>query len=250
MIKEIENYGVLKLTQEGFRFLKKSYTILVPEDHDYTNEDEDLDPTIISGSDSGGVDKVLFSVLKDIRKKIATKENLPPYVIFEDRSLEDMTIQYPINMEEMSQIIGVGVSKAQKYGESFVEIIKKYVEENEIERPQDLVVKSVINKSGLKVYIIKSIDKKLPLEDIAMAKNLTIDELLTEIESIIASGTKLNIQYHINENVDEYHQEEILELLRESEYDDISEILEELGEEEYTEEEVRLMRIYFLSKFG
>jgi len=250
LIKEIENYGVLKLTQEGFRFLKKSYPILVPEDHDYTSGEEDIDSTIISGSDGGGVDKVLFSILKDLRKKIATKENLPPYVIFEDRSLEDMTIQYPINKEEMNQIIGVGASKSQKYGDPFIDAIKKYVEENEIERPQDLVVKSVINKSGLKVYIIKSIDKKLPLEDIALAKNLDMDSLLTEIESIVASGTKLDIQYYIDEFVDVYHQEEILELLRESEYDDVNEILEELGEEEYTEEEVRLMRIVFLSKFG
>lgn len=250
LIKEIENYGVLKLTQEGFRFLKKSYPILVPEDHDYTNEDEDMDPAIMSSSDGGGVDKVLFGILKDMRKKMATKENLPPYVIFEDRSLEDMTIQYPINMEEMRQIIGVGISKAQKYGDPFIDVIKKYVEENEIERPQDLVVKSVINKSGLKVYIIKSIDKKLPLEDIALAKNLEMNELLTEIESIVASGTKLDIKYYIEEVVDEYHQEEIMNLLRESEYDDVNEILEELGEEEYTEEEVRLMRIAFLSKFG
>lgn len=250
LLKEIENYGVLKLTQEGFRFLKKSYTILVPEDHNFENDDEDIDPTIISSSDGGGVDKVLFSILKDLRKKIATKENLPPYVIFEDRSIEDMTIQYPINMEEMRQIIGVGVSKAQKYGEPFIQTIKKYVEENEIERPQDLIVKSVINKSGLKVYIIKSIDKKLPLEDIAIAKNLEMDALLSEIESIVASGTKLDIKYYIDEFVDIYHQEEILELLRESEFDNIGEILQELGEEEYTEEEVRLMRIVFLSKFG
>ncbi|MDD4829626.1 MAG: ATP-dependent DNA helicase RecQ, partial [Bacteroidales bacterium] len=146
--------------------------------------------------------------------------------------------------------IGVGVSKAQKYGEPFIQTIKRYVEENEIERPQDLIVKSVINKSGLKVYIIKSIDKKLPLEDIAIAKNLAMDALLSEIESIVASGTKLDIKYYIDEFVDVYHQEEILELLRESEFDNISEILQELGEEEYTEEEVRLMRIVFLSKFG
>lgn len=251
LIKEIENYGVLKLTQEGFRYLKKSYPILVAEDHDYENTDEDSETAIVSGSDSGGgVDEVLFSILKDIRKKIATKENLPPYVIFEDRSLEDMTIQYPINMEEMKQIIGVGLSKAQKYGEPFIKVIKNYVEENEIERPQDLVVKSIVKKSDLKVYIIKSIDKKLPLDDIAAAKNLSMDDLLTEIESIIASGTKIDIQYYIDEAVDPYHQEDILELLRESENDNVSEILEELGEEEYTEEEVRLMRIVFLSKFG
>jgi ATP-dependent DNA helicase RecQ len=249
LVKEIENYGILKLSQEGFRYLKKSYDILVPEDHDYANpEDEEI--SIMPSSDGGGVDKVLFSILKDIRKDIATKEKLPPYVIFEDRSLEDMTIQYPINMEDMKQIIGVGVAKAAKYGKPFIDTISKYVEENEIERPQDLVVKSVVNKSGLKVYIIKSIDKKLPLEDIAGAKNLTMDDLLTEIESIISSGTKVDIQYYTEENIDPYHQEEILDLLRESQADDPKEILEELGEDEYTEEEVRLMRIVFLSKFG
>ena len=223
---------------------------MVAEDHDYENAEEDIETTVVTGSDGGGVDMVLFSILKDMRKKIASKENLPPYVIFEDRSLEDMTIQYPINMDEMRQIIGVGLSKAQKYGEPFIQTIKKYVEENEIERPQDLIVKSIVNKSGLKVYIIKSIDKKLPLEDIAVAKNLLMDELLTEIESIVASGTKVDIQYYIDETVDPYHQEDILDLLRESENDNVSEILEELGEEEYTEEEVRLMRIVFLSKFG
>src|SRR5574344_1206135 len=236
LVKEIENYGILKLSQEGFRYLKKSYTILVPEDHDYSNPDDD-ESAIMPSSDGGGVDKVLFSILKDIRKDIATKEKLPPYVIFEDRSLEDMTIQYPINMEDMKQIIGVGVAKAAKYGQPFIDTISKYVEDNEIERPQDLVVKSVVNKSGLKVYIIKSIDKKLPLEDIAVAKNLLMDELLTEIESIVASGTKVDIQYYIDETVDPYHQEDILDLLRESENDNVSEILEELGEEEYTEEE-------------
>lgn len=250
LYKEIENYGILKITEEGRRFLKKSFTILVPEDHDYENDYENMDATLISGSDGEGVDKVLFRILKDLRKKMASKEDLPPYVIFEDRSLEDMTIQYPINMDEMRQIIGVGVSKAQKYGDPFIQVIKKHVEDNEIERPQDLVVKSVVNKSGLKVYIIKSIDKKLPLEDIALAKNLEMNELLTEIESIIASGTKLNIQYYIDDMVDPYHQEEILDLLRESEYDNILEILDELGEDEYSEEEVRLMRIIFLSKFG
>lgn len=250
LYKEIENYGILKITEEGRHFLKKSFTILVPEDHDYENDYENMDATLISGSDGEGVDKVLFRILKDLRKKMASKEDLPPYVIFEDRSLEDMTIQYPINMDEMRQIIGVGVSKAQKYGDPFIQVIKKHVEDNEIERPQDLVVKSVVNKSGLKVYIIKSIDKKLPLEDIALAKNLEMNELLTEIESIIASGTKLNIQYYIDDMVDPYYQEEILDLLRESEYDNILEILDELGEDEYSEEEVRLMRIIFLSKFG
>lgn len=248
--KEIENYGILKLTQQGHKFLKKTYPILVPEDHDYSHN-EDSDDLVVPVSEAGeGGDKVLFTILKDLRKKIATKEKLPPYVIFEDRSLEDMTVQYPILMDEMQKIIGVGLSKAQKYGEEFLKVIKKYVEENEIERPQDLIVKSVVNKSGLKVYIIKSIDKKLPLDDIALAKSLDLDELLKEIERIVSSGTKLDISYYVKDAVDEYHQEEILELLKESETDNIKEILAELGEEEYTEEEVRLMRIMFLSQYA
>ncbi|MDD3723901.1 MAG: DNA helicase RecQ [Bacteroidales bacterium] len=250
LIKEIENYGVLKITQEGHKFLKKKYPILVSEDHDYSSDNKNEDNIVITTEVGEGGDKILFTILKDLRKKIATKENLPPYVIFEDRSLEDMTVQYPINMEEMHRIIGVGVSKAQKYGEEFLKIIKKYVEDNEIERPHDLVVRSIVNKSGLKVYIIKCIDKKLPLEDIAVAKSLEVDELLKEIERIVASGTKLDLSYYVDEVVDPYHQEEILELLRENQTDNIKDILEELGEEEYTEEEVRLMRIIFLSKYG
>ncbi len=249
LYKEIENYGVLKMTPKGYRFLEKKYPILVPEDHDFTSYQYEDDSVLTADSSEGG-DTILYSILKDLRKKIADKEELPPYVIFEDRSLIDMTVQYPISMEEINNIIGVGASKAQKYGTEFIDIIKQYVEDNEIERPQDLVVRSIVNKSGLKVYIIKSIDKKLPLEDIAIAKNLELDELLTEIESIVSSGTKLDISYYISEAVDEYHQEEILELLRESQTDNIKDILLELGEDEYSEEEVRLMRIAFLSEYA
>ena len=252
LLKDIENYGLLKVSNEGMKYLKKPYKILIAKDHDYLNDDdEDLMAVMGGGAGrSNATDKTLFALLKDLRKDISRKENLPPFVIFQDPSLEDMTIQYPITMEEMKQITGVGSGKAAKYAQPFINLIKKYVEENEIERPQDLVVKSVVNKSGLKVYIIQSIDKKLALEDIATAKNLTIDEILTEIESIVSSGTKIDLNYYIEEYIDQYHQEEIYEYFREAESDSISDCLMELGENEYTEEEIRLIRIKFMSELG
>jgi ATP-dependent DNA helicase RecQ len=192
----------------------------------------------------------LFAILKDLRKEISHEENLPPFVIFQDPSLEDMAIQYPITKEELTQIVGVGAGKAEKYGEPFLEVIKEYVEENEITRANDMVIKSVVNKSGLKVYIIKSIDRKLPLKDIAHAKNLTLSELLTEIERVVSSGTRLDINYYTDEFVDEYHQEDIYEYFSEAETDSIEDALAELGESEYSEEEVRLMRIKYLSEIG
>jgi ATP-dependent DNA helicase RecQ len=161
-----------------------------------------------------------------------------------------MAIQYPISEEELTQIVGVGTGKATKYGKPFIELIKQYVEENEITRPNDMVIKSVVNKSGLKVHIIRSIDRKLPLKDIAAAKDLSLDEMLTEIERIVSSGTKLDISYYINEHIDEYHQEDIYDYFSEAETDSISEALNELGESEFTEEEIRLMRIKYLSEVG
>ncbi len=251
LLKDIENYGLLKVSQEGLKYIKKPYKIMIAKDHDYINdEDEDLMSVMGGAGRSNATDKTLFALLKDLRKDISRKENLPPFVIFQDPSLEDMTIQYPITMEEMKQITGVGSGKALKYGQPFINLIKKYVDENEIERPQDLVVRSVVNKSGLKVYIIQNIDRKLALEDIATAKNLTTEELLTEIESIVSSGTKIDIKYYIDEYIDEYHQEEIYEYFREAESDSIEDALKELGENEYTEEEIRLMRIKFMSELG
>jgi ATP-dependent DNA helicase RecQ len=189
-------------------------------------------------------------MLKDLRKRLSRKENLPPFVIFQDPSLEDMAIQYPVTEEELRQIVGVGAGKASKYGKPFLELIKRYVEDNDITRPNDMVIKSVVNKSGLKVYIIKSIDRKLPLKDIAAAKDLSLSEMLTEIERIVSSGTKLDISYYIDEYVDEYHQEDIFDYFSEAETDSIEVALQELGESEYSEEEVRLMRIKFLSEVG
>ncbi|MEI6122477.1 MAG: DNA helicase RecQ [Bacteroidota bacterium] len=246
--KDIENYGILKITTEGKAFLKEPTTVMLTQDHDYEGTEED--DFFAGGEKTSTADKVLFSLLKDLRKQLSRKENLPPFVIFQDPSLEDMAIQYPIKMDEMLQITGVGAGKAQKYGKPFIELIEKYVEENEIIRPMDMVVKSVVNKSGMKVYIIQSIDRKVPLEDIALVKNLPIGELLTELESIVASGTKLDISYYIDEYVDPYHQEEIYDYFHDAETDSIEDALNELGESEFTEEEIRLIRLKFLSEVG
>jgi ATP-dependent DNA helicase RecQ len=249
LVKDIENYGILKVSKEGHKFLKKPYSIMLTHDRDYDNLEEEED--ILEGAHkTSTADKTLFSLLKDLRKEISRKENLPPFVIFQDPSLEDMAIQYPVTFDELHQITGVGVGKAQKYGEPFLKLIQQYVEENDIIRPNDMVVKSVVNKSGLKVYIIQNIDRKLALEDIALAKNLTISELLTEIERIVSSGTKLDIKYYIDEYVDEYHQGEIYEYFREADSDSVEEAMATLGEDEYTEEEIRLMRIKFMSEVG
>ena len=175
---------------------------------------------------------------------------MPPYVIFQEVSLEELAIQYPLNIEEMTKITGVGAGKASKYGKAYLEVIKKHVEENDIERPVDFVIKSVVNKSGLKVFIIQNIDRKISLEDMAKNKNLKMNDLLTEIETIVTSGTKVNINYYIDQVIDEDKRDDIYECLRETETDDINSILKELGEDEYSEEEVRLMRIKFISDFG
>lgn len=249
--KEIENYGILKVTKEGKEYLKKPFPIMLAKDHKYENqEDDDLEAAKAAGPKGSGTDTTLFAMLKDLRKAISKKENLPPFVIFQDPSLEDMAIQYPITIEELTQIVGVGAGKAAKYGEPFIRLIRQYVEENEIIRPNDMVVKSVVNKSGLKVDIIKNIDRKILLEDIAYAKNITFDELLNEIESIVASGTRIDIGYYIDEFVDEYHQEEIIDYFREAESDSVELALKTLGDSEYTEEEIRLMRIKFISEVG
>jgi ATP-dependent DNA helicase RecQ len=249
LLKDIENYGLLKISPEGTQFLKKPYSIMLVDDHDYENIEED-EFFAAMGSKTSTADKTLFALLKDLRKEISRKEKLPPFVIFQDPSLEDMAIQYPVTVEELKQITGVGTGKALKYGKPFLELIKEYVEENEIIRPMDMVVKSVVNKSGLKVYIIQNIDRKLVLEDIAYAKNLSLDELLTEIESIVSSGTKIDLNYYIDEFVDPYHQEEIFNYFRQAESDSVNEALTSLGEDEYTEEEIRLMRIKFMSELG
>ncbi|GAB4322300.1 MAG: DNA helicase RecQ [Bacteroidales bacterium] len=249
LTKDIENYGLLKITDLGHKFLKNPWSVMLTRDHDYDSDGEDDDVPGGAGK-AAGADQTLFTLLKDLRKDISRKEGLPPFVIFQDPSLEDMAIQYPVKEEELLQITGVGAGKAKKYGKPFLDLIRQYVEENEIMRPNDMVVKSVVNKSGLKVYIIKSLDRKLALEDIAVTKDLTVDELLTEIERIVASGTRVDINYYIDEYVDEYHQEEIFEYFKEAETDSVEEALRILGEDEFSEEEIRLMRIKFLSEVG
>ncbi len=251
--KDIENYGLLKLTDKGNSFLKKPSSIKFTRDSDYSNLDkESSDEDIAYGGKGGGytTDEVLYGMLKELVKKTAKAKNLPPYVIFQELSLQEMAIQYPIKIDELVKIGGVGAGKAAKYGKPFVELIKKYVEENEIERPVDMVIKSVVNKSGLKVYIIQNIDRKINLRDMARSKNLTVPALLTEIETIVESGTRVNIDYFIQNEIDEEKQEEIIEYFRESETDSVSEALKELGENDYEEEEIRIMRIKFLSDFG
>ncbi len=248
VVKDVENYGLLKVTEKGERYMRNPYSIMITKP--VTEEqDEEVDEEMIPNKGEA-IDNILFSLLKDLRKTIAQRENIPPFVIFQDTSLEDMCTQYPTSIEEMTHISGVGTGKAQKYGHEFIELIKKYVEENEIERPQDFVVKSVVNKSALKVYIIQNIDRRINFEDIAIAKGLDMDELLTEIESIVASGAKINIDYYINEYIEPYHQEEILDYFHNAESDSVDEALEELGEGEYTMEEIRIMKIKFMSDLG
>ena len=250
LYKDIENYGLLKITPEGVKFLEDPYSVMLTRDHDFDNPEEEESYDITGGSNTSAVDKILFALLKDLRKEISRKENLPPFIIFQDPSLEDMAIHYPTKVDEMKNITGVGTGKASKYGKPFLELIAKYVEENEIIRPIDMVVKSVVNKSGLKVYLIQNIDRKISLDDIANSKGITLEELLVEIESIVSSGTKIDINYYINEVVDMDHQQEITNYFKQAESDSIHEAVLELGEDEFTEEEIRLMRIKFLSEFG
>jgi ATP-dependent DNA helicase RecQ len=192
----------------------------------------------------------LLSMLKDLRKKVSKLKNVPPYVIFQDPSLEEMAIHYPTTIEELAHIQGVGAGKAKRFGQKFIELIGKHVEENNIERPQDMVVRSVADKSKFKVYIIQSIDRKMDLEDIAEAKGMEFEDLVREMEAIVYSGTKLNIDYYIDEVIDEDRIEDAMDYFNEAETDDIEEAIDELGEEDYTEEDIRLLRLMFHSENG
>ena len=247
--KNIENYGLISINAMGEAFIAKPTKVMVAQDRDYDEEEREASEASIPRG--GGVaDEQLFAMLKDLRRKVAQKNNLPPFVIFQDPSLQDMAIQYPITIEEMQNISGVGVGKANKFGKEFIDLIKAYVEENEIIRPQDMVVKSVANKGGNKVFIIQSIDRQMDFEDIARAKDLTFDELLSEIEGIVNSGTKLNIQYYLSNYMDEDKIEDIYLYFKEdAESDSLDEAIEELGDD-YSEEEIRLVRIKFLCEVG
>ena len=242
--RDIENYGLLKVTKRGKEFLKSPSSFMVVEDRDFSLAGEQE----VRGG-TGAIDNELFSILKGLRKKIASSLTLPPYVIFQDPSLEAMATTYPITMEELQNIPGVGAGKAKRYGAEFLEIIKRHVEENEIIRPEDLRVRTVANKSKLKISLIQSIDRKVPLDDLAASRGLDFDKMLDEIEAIVYSGTRINIDYYINEIMDEDHMEDIFEYFKESESDRLSIAQEELGDD-YTEEEIRLVRIKFLSEMG
>ncbi|MDD4848747.1 MAG: DNA helicase RecQ [Bacteroidales bacterium] len=251
--KDVENYGILKLTKRGKAFLKKPKSVMLIRDKEMTS-DEDEDDDLMEQDGAGGktsvADTQLFALLKDLRKTISRKENKAPFVIFQDPSLEDMSIQYPITMDELQKITGVGAGKAQKFGQPFLDLIKAYVEENEIIRPNDMVMKSIVNKSVIKVSIIHLIDAKKSLEDIALAKNLTMDGLLTEIETIVASGLHLDLRYIVDEEIDEFHIEEIYEYFNNAETDSLEDACDALCDDEITEDEVRLVRIMFLSEMG
>ena len=243
--KEIENYGILKLTAKGRKFMKKPESFMVSEDNEFEDDDEEV--VSRSGGGTGVTDPALFNALLDLRKKMSKNLNVPPYVIFQDPSLEAMATMYPVSIEELQNIPGVGAGKAKRYGKEFCDLIRQHCEEYEIERPEDLRVRTVANKSKLKVSIIQSIDRKVALDDIASAKGIDFNELLDEIEAIVYSGTKLNIDYFLDEAMDEDHLLDIYDYFKESETDSLAVAMDELGDD-YTEEEVRLVRIKFISE--
>ncbi|PQJ73292.1 ATP-dependent DNA helicase RecQ [Polaribacter butkevichii] len=244
--KEIEQYGVIKLTKKGQEFLDKPTSFMMTEDHSYNEENDNA--IITNAKSSGGVaDDKLVKLLKDLRKRVATKQGVPPFAVFQDPSIDDMALKYPITLAELSTVHGVGEGKAKKFGKEFIKVIADYVEENDILRPDDLIVKSTGTNSGLKLFIIQNTDKKLPLEDIAKSKGLKMDELIKEMEMIIFSGTKLNINYSLDDLLDEDQQEEIHDYFMEAETDNIQEALDEF-DGDYDEDELRLMRIKFINE--
>ncbi|HTO37333.1 MAG TPA: DNA helicase RecQ [Brumimicrobium sp.] len=241
--KDIETYGILKLTDDGKAFLENPKSFMLIKEHEFSNTDDDFD---FSGT-KDAFDEVLYQALLDLRRQISKDKKLPPFVIFQEESLKEMSFQYPITKDELSTISGVGIGKARRYGAPFIALIQDYVEENDIERPQDLVIKSLINKSGLKVQLIQNIDRKLPLEDIGTSQGKTLEDIIEEIESIVNSGTRVNIDYYIDEILDEDNQEEIFDYFYEAETDSIEAAYNEF-DGDYSEEELRLMRIKFMSE--
>jgi len=245
--KDVESYGVLKLTETGRSYLSSPKPFKLYKERDYFGESSDV---VFVGTDKGGaLDEVLFAQLADLRKSISKKKNIPPFVIFQEPSLRDMCYQYPVNIEELTNIQGVGHGKAARYGAPFVSLIQKYVDENDIQRPVDMVVKSLVNKSGMKVQLIQNIDRKLPLEDISEAQGKSVEAVVLEIEAIVASGTRVNINYYIDDILDKDAQEEIYDYFSEAETDDLKDAHDEF-EGDYSEEELKLMRIKFMSEMA
>ncbi len=245
--KDIETYGVLKMTDLGEAFLKKPYDFEIPINHDFDNQAPDFDA---AAGKSAVLDEVLVKMLKDLRRQVAKKKNVPPFVIFQDPSLEDMATQYPISMEDMTKIQGVSSGKAQRYGRPFIELIQEYVEAHEIERPTDVVIKQVANKSKMKVAIIQAIDKKLPLPEIARQNNIKDYELMEELDAIVSSGTKVNIDYYLEDTMDEAIIEELYDYFMEAETDDPEVAYRELKDEDYEMEEIQLVRLKFMSEMA
>ncbi|GAB3029425.1 DNA helicase RecQ [Spirosoma pulveris] len=250
--KDVDNYGILKLTQRGLNYIEDPYPVTLTKDHDYEQqsadikEEEDKD----SAPSSGGIayDEELLGLLKALRKRLAKEKNLPPYVIFQETSMEEMATTYPTTREEMAQINGVGMGKVQKFGKQFIDLITKYVEDNDIETAKDVVIKSTVNKSKVKIFIIQQIDRKVDLDEIAESKSLSMEDLMEEIEHICYSGTRLNLDYYINQVMDKDRQEEIYEYFMHAESDNIAVALREFGGDDFTEQDLRLMRIKFLSE--
>jgi len=248
--KDIEEYGLLKITEKGHKFHKKPYSIMVALNHKY--DDATCDDEETGGGTNGPAttDPVLFEMLKDLRKQVAREKNLPPFVIFLENSLEDMATNYPTTLGELEKIQGVSKGKAIRYGSKFVELISTYVDENDIVKPDDFVMKSVVNKSGMKVFIIQNIDKKIPLETIAKNKGLTLPDLLLEMETIVASGTRLNLDYCLENELDEYEQEDIFDYFRNSQDDDMDSAYEEFKDRDVSVEHLKMMRIKFMSEYA
>jgi ATP-dependent DNA helicase RecQ len=248
--KDIEEYGLLKITEKGHKFLKKPHLIYVAMNHSYVDENGDEEETNAGGGGPLAVDPVMFNMLKDLRRTVAKEKGLPPFVIFLENSLEDMAINYPTTLEELEKIQGVSKGKAMRFGKKFVEMIAKYVEDNDIVKPDDFVMKSIVNKSGMKVFIIQNIDKKIPLETIAKNKGLTLADLLIEMETIVASGTKLNLDYCLEQELDEDEQEDIFDFFRNSEDDNLDSAYEEFKDSDVSIEHLQMMRIKFLSEYA
>ncbi|HCN83288.1 MAG TPA: ATP-dependent DNA helicase RecQ, partial [Sphingobacteriaceae bacterium] len=246
--KDIDNYGLLKLTKSGKAFIQNPHSVKFILNKPIESADDEPEDGAHEGSAS--LDTQLLQMLKDLRRKVAKLKNLPPFVIFQDPSLEEMCTHYPVTIDELKQIHGVGSGKALKFGPQFIELIKKYVEENDIDRPVDLVIKSAANKSAIKVSIIQNIDRQIALDDIASSKGLSYEDILREVESIVNSGTKLNLNYYIDELIDEDRQDEVFDYFRGTEVDSIDKALHDLGNDDYTREELQLMRIKFLSELG
>ncbi len=244
LYKDIDTYGTLKFTENGKKYLENPQSFSLIQEHDFSNADDE--EASIGIGKGGAFDEVLYTLLLDLRKSISKQQNIPPFVIFQEPSLKDMCFQYPITMDELTNIQGVGNGKAARYGAPFIDLIAKYVEDNEVERPQDMVVKSLVNKSGLKVQLIQNIDRKLPLEDIGRSQGKSMEEVIEEIEAIVSSGTRVNINYYIDDILDQENQEEIFEYFNDAETDDLKEAIAEF-DGNYTEEELRLMRIKFMS---